>query len=368
MVRPMPELLIALNAGSSSLKIAAFDARSLECTFKTTVAIATPEQAADQALRRVVDGSAAGGTSQTVVDGSAAGGTSQTIAVGHRIVHGGDRFTSATLLSDDVLTALDELVPLDPDHLPAAIAVIRAMQTRLPHVPQVACFDTAFHHDMPAVAKRLAIPRRFGMHRYGFHGLSYTYLMSRLPQREARGRVVLAHLGAGASLAAVMNGGVVDTTMGFTPTAGIPMATRTGDLDPGVMLQWMRTTRMDVAALDHLVNHESGLLGVSETTGDMRELLAHEATDERAREAIELFCYEAKKAIGALAAAMGGISTLVFSGGIGEHAAPVRARIATGPSISAFTWTTRGMPARPASSPPTRARAPYTSFRPTKRS
>jgi len=255
-------------------------------------------------------------------------------AVGHRVVHGGTRFTHAELVTDEMVVALDDLAPLDPDHLPEEIAIIRAMRTSLAGVPHVACFDTAFHHAMPRVATLLPIPRRFeaaGVRRYGFHGLSYTYLMSELSRiagDEARGRVILAHLGSGASLCAVMNGNAIDTTMGFTPTSGIPMATRTGDLDPGALLFLLRS--MKVSALGDLVNHESGLLGVSETTGDMRTLLATEASDLRAAEAVSLFCYQAKKAIGALAAAMGGVETLVFSGGIGEHAAPVRARIASG--------------------------------------
>jgi acetate kinase len=250
------------------------------------------------------------------------------------VVHGGARFVNAALVTDEMMTELGGLVVLDPDHLPAEIAIIKALRASLQHVSHVACFDTAFHHAMPSVAKRLPIPRRFeaaGLRRYGFHGLSYTYLMgelARLAPRDARGRVVLAHLGGGASLAAVHDGSVVDTTMGFTPTSGIPMATRTGDLDPGVMLFLMRAMNRD--AIDDLVNRESGMLGVSETTGDMRTLLATEGNDDRAAEAIELFCYQTKKFVGALAAAMGGVETLVFSGGVGEHAPVVRARITKG--------------------------------------
>jgi acetate kinase len=310
----MSARVITVNAGSSTLKLAAFDAATLERSFATNVELTTDTAATlEQALR-------------------ALGDTASVCAVGHRVVHGGARFVSAALVTDEMMTALRDLVVLDPDHLPTELAIIEAMRVSLERVPHVACFDTAFHHSLPAVARRLAIPRRFeasGLRRYGFHGLSYTYLMGelgRVAPRDALGRVILAHLGAGASLAAVHDGSVVDTTMGFTPTSGIPMATRSGDLDPGVMLFLMRSMNRD--AIDDLVNHESGLLGISQTTGDMRRLLALEGTDTRAAEAIELFCYQAKKAVGALTAAMGGVNTLVFSGGIGEHAAAVRARIA----------------------------------------
>jgi acetate kinase len=314
----MSARVITVNAGSSTLKLAAFDEATLRRSFTTNVDLTSSARATvEQAL-------------------GALGDMGDVCAVGHRVVHGGERFAHAELVTDDMLTALGDLAYLDPNHLPEEIAIIHALRASVA-VPHVACFDTAFHHAMPRVAKLLPIPRRFeaaGVRRYGFHGLSYTYLMgelSRITPEAARGRVILAHLGSGASLAAVMNGKVIDTTMGFTPTSGIPMATRSGDLDPGVMLFWLRSLKgAAIDTLDALVNHESGLRGVSEATGDMRTLLATEGTDVRAGEAVDLFCYQSKKAVGALAAAMGGVDTLVFSGGIGEHAPPVRARIATG--------------------------------------
>jgi acetate kinase len=204
-------------------------------------------------------------------------------------------------------------------------------------VPQVACFDTAFHSDLPPVARLLPIPRRYaerGVRRYGFHGLSYSYLMAELERlagkAAAAGRVILAHLGNGASMAAVHAGRSIDTSMAFTPAAGLVMGTRSGDLDPGLVAYLARADGVDAAAFDALVNGESGLLGLSETSSDVRDLLAREAGDRRAAEALAVFCYQAKKWIGALSAALGGLDTLVFAGGIGEHAAPLRARICDG--------------------------------------
>jgi acetate kinase len=204
-------------------------------------------------------------------------------------------------------------------------------------VPQVACFDTAFHRHMPAVATLLPIPRRYsaiGVQRYGFHGLSYTFLLGELARlgdaAAAHGRVILAHLGSGASLAAVLNGSCIDTSMGFTPTAGLVMGTRSGDLDPGLMSYLALTEAMTAAQFQSMVNHESGLIGISETSADVRDLLEREAGDARAREALAIFCYQAKKWIGAFAAALSGVDTLVFAGGIGENSAPVRRRICDG--------------------------------------
>ncbi len=264
-------------------------------------------------------------------------GVDRAVATGHRIVHGGPRYDSARLVTPEVVTELRRLGPLDADHVPAELAILDAMARRAPALPQVACFDTAFHHDMPRVARLLAIPRRYeadGVRRYGFHGLSYTFLIEELGRVAgagvARGRVVLSHLGSGSSLCGVLDGRSVDTTMGFTPTSGIPMGTRSGDLDPGVILHLLRSEGLSADALDDLLNRRSGLLGVSDTSPDMRDLLAREADDPRAADAVGLFCHQAKKAIGALAATLGGVDTLVFSGGIGERAAPVRARIAGG--------------------------------------
>ena len=254
-------------------------------------------------------------------------------AVGHRVVHG-MKHTQPEIVTEKLLDELRRISPNDPDHLPREIELIEVLRKRHPKLPQVACFDTAFHQTMPRVAKLLPIPRRFdakGIQRYGFHGLSFAYLMeelARLGDKAAtKGRVILAHLGNGASLAAVRDGKSIDTSMGFTPTAGLVMSTRSGDLDPGLAPYLERTEQMTTKQFYEMVNHKSGLLGVSETSSDMRDLLDHEKRDVRAAEAVALFCYQAKKWIGSFAAALGGLDTLVFAGGIGENAPIVRARI-----------------------------------------
>jgi acetate kinase len=256
-------------------------------------------------------------------------------AAGHRVVHGMNH-SKPERITPKLLAELHRITPYAPDHLPREIGLIEALLRRHPKRPQVACFDTAFHHTMPRVAKLLPIPRRYaakGVERYGFHGLSYAYLMEelgRLDPAATKGRVILAHLGNGASLAAVRRSKSIDTSMGFTPTAGLVMSTRTGDLDPGLVYYLARTERMTAAQFQQIVNHESGLLGVSGTSSDLRELLAQEAGDGRAAEAVGLFCYEAKKWIGSFGAALGGLDTLVFAGGIGENAPLIRERICEG--------------------------------------
>ncbi|MBI4526037.1 MAG: acetate/propionate family kinase [Deltaproteobacteria bacterium] len=258
-------------------------------------------------------------------------------AVGHRIVHGGPNYREPQRVTSQLLQELHRLSAYDPEHLPSEIQLIEVFRQRYPNLPQVACFDTAFHRDMPRVARILSIPRRFeakGVQRYGFHGLSYSYLMEELARvagtEAAQGRVILAHLGNGASLTAVRGGRSIDTSMGFTPTAGLLMSTRSGDLDPGLVWYLTRSEQMTAKQFHEMVNHQSGLLGVSEISPDMRDLLAREADDVRAREAVALFCYQAKKWVGAFAAALGGLDTLVFAGGIGENAPVVRARICEG--------------------------------------
>jgi acetate kinase len=257
-------------------------------------------------------------------------------AVGHRVVHGMN-YTEPQRVTPELMDELHRICPYDPDHLPAEIELIETFRQRHPKLLQVACFDTAFHRTMPRVARLLPIPRRFdamGIQRYGFHGLSYAFLMEELARvagaPAARGRVILAHLGNGASLAAVRDGQSIDTSMGFTPAAGLPMGTRTGDLDPGVAWYLMRSEKLTPEQFSNIVNHESGLLGVSETSSDMRDLMERQAGDIRAAEAVELFCYQTRKWIGAFAAALGGVETLVFAGGIGENAAEVRARVCGG--------------------------------------
>jgi acetate kinase len=263
-------------------------------------------------------------------------GFESVLAVGHRVVHG-MQHTAPELVTRELLDELHRIRPYDPEHLPREIELIEAFRQRYPKLPQVACFDTAFHRTMPRVAKLLPIPRRFdakGIQRYGFHGLSYAYLMEELARlgdsKATTGRVILAHLGNGASMAAVRDGKSIDTSMGFTPTAGLVMSTRTGDLDPGLAPYLARTERVTTKQFYEMVNHESGLLGVSETSSDMRDLLAQEFSDVRAAEAVELFCYQAKKWVGAYAAALGGLDTLVFAGGIGENSPVIRARICEG--------------------------------------
>ena len=258
-------------------------------------------------------------------------------AIGHRVVHGGPKNDQPCQINLELIEELSQLTSFDPAHLPGEIRLIREFHSRFPDVPQVACFATAFHREMPRVAKLLPIPRRFdaqGVRRYGFHGLSYAFLMeelARLSDRAAtQGRVILAHLGNGASLAAVRDGQSLDTSMGFTPTAGVPMSTRSGDLDPGLVLYLARMEHLDATQFNEMVNSQSGLLGVSETSSDMRDLIAREPTDVRAAEAVALFCYQIKKTIGAYAAVLGGLDTLVFAGGIGENSPKVRARICNG--------------------------------------
>jgi acetate kinase len=260
-------------------------------------------------------------------------------AIGHRVVHGMTH-TEPERVTPELLDELHRLRPYDPDHLPREIELIEAFRQRHPKLPQVACFDTAFHRTMPRVAKLLPIPRRFdakGIQRYGFHGLSYAYLMEELARlgdtAATKGRVILAHLGNGASLAAVRDGKSIDTSMGFTPTAGLVMSTRSGDLDPGLAPYLARTEQITTKRFYDMVNHESGLLGISETSSDMRDLLAQETADVRAAEAVALFCYQAKKWIGSFAAALSGLDTLVFAGGIGENCPAIRARICEGLSF-----------------------------------
>ena len=258
-------------------------------------------------------------------------------AVGHRVVHGGPSFSEPRPITADLVKELRRLSPFDPEHLPGEILLVEAFQRWLPSVPQVACFDTAFHRDLPRVARLLPIPRRYeaeGVRRYGFHGLSYEFLMGELARvgdpAAASGRIILAHLGSGASLCAVLDGKSIDTSMSFTPTAGVPMSTRSGDLDPGLVGYLARTENMSAKQFHELVNFKSGLLGMSETSSDIRDLLDCEANDVRAAEAVALFCYQVKKWIGAFAAALGGLDTLVFSGGIGENSPIIRARICAG--------------------------------------
>jgi acetate kinase len=266
---------------------------------------------------------------------------------GFRVVHGGPRLDRPELVTSELIAELRRIIPLDVDHLPGQIALIERFHERLPELSRVACFDTSFHHEMPRVATIVPIPRKFensGIRRYGFHGLSYTFLMEEVARvagpAATSGRVILAHLGSGASLAAVRGGQSIDTTMGLTPASGLIMSTRSGDIDPG--LAWYLAQACGVAAepFYRMVNHESGLLGVSETSRDMRDLMALRDRDHRAAEAVALFCYQARKSIGGLAAALEGLDLLVFSGGIGENSYEVRAEICGGLEFLGITLDT----------------------------
>jgi acetate kinase len=252
--------------------------------------------------------------------------------VGHRLVHGGPNHVSPTRIDPDFLEALRKLVPLAPLHLPNEILAIEAVAAHFPELPQVACFDTAFHRRMPEISQRFPLPRNLwdeGIRRYGFHGISYEYIMDVLGE-EAPGRLIIAHLGNGASMVAVKDGRPLDTTMGFSPTGGFMMGTRSGDLDPGVLLYLMNEKKYDPGKIEHLVDYEAGLLGISEISPDMKTLLDKKENDPRAAQAVEMFCYHLRKHIGALAAVLEGLDTLVFTGGIGEKAAPVRQSVCEG--------------------------------------
>ena len=251
-------------------------------------------------------------------------------AIGHRVVHGGLDLVDHQMIDAKVLDQLRAATQLDSSHLPREIKLIEAFTKQFPGIPQIACFDTAFCKNLPMVAKILPIPRKYfdeGIHRFGFHGISYAYLMKelrRLDSNAADGKVILAHLGSGASMAAVKDGRPIDTTMSFTPIAGLVMGTRPGDLDPGFVSYLMRSEKLSADQLDDFLNKKCGLLGVSGTSADMRDLTEHRNTDAHAAEAVALFCYEVKKRIGAYAAAMGGVDTIIFAGGIGEHSPQAR--------------------------------------------
>ena len=300
--------VLCLNAGSSSLKVALIEGGSATARFGADVA-------ATRDLRGLLE----------------LRGIAPPDAIGHRLVHGGPDQTAPLRLTADARARLDRAIPFAPLHLPAELDVVDAAARAYPDVPQVACFDTAFHARLPDVARRLPIDGwadEAGVRRYGFHGLSYEYVVSRLGG-EALDQAVIAHLGSGASMAAVHGGRSIDTTMGMSPTGGLMMGTRTGDLDPGVLVYLMDAKKWGARDVEHFVNHECGLLGVSGTTADMEKLLATRDQDPQARLAVDLFVYTAAKIVGALAVALGGLRTLVFTGGMGAHSAAIRAGIAS---------------------------------------
>jgi len=346
-VRSANSCILTVNGGSSSIKFAMFEAGEPVSRISEGVIerIGLPGASfrvnganpADNTSRQVSlpDYKAAVDALMGWVEENI--GRNNLAAVGHRVVHGGPKYFKPVRITTEVIAELRRISPFDPEHMPQEILLTETFHGRFPDLPQIACFDTEFHHDLPRVARLLPIPRRYeakGVRRYGFHGLSYMFLMGELARLDgaqaAQGRIILAHLGNGASLVAVRGGKSLDTSMSFTPTAGVPMGTRSGDLDPGLMGYLARTEQMSADLIEKMVNYESGLLGISETSQDMRDLLSYEARDVRAAEAIALFCYQVKKWIGAFAAALGGLDTLVFAGGIGENAAAVRSRICDG--------------------------------------
>jgi acetate kinase len=352
-MKPADPRILTINGGSSSIKLALFEVGGSlgQVSLRPILNGAIERIGLPEATFRVKGVKPADNLSRSVTapDHAAAvsvlmdwieerGGRDGALtAVGHRVVHGGPKYSAPQRLTTEVLEELRGFSPFDPEHLPEEILLIEACQRRFPDLPQVACFDTAFHHDLPRVAQLLPIPRRYearGVRRYGFHGLSYAFLMGELARQAgpeaARGRVILGHLGSGVSLAAVRDGKPVDTSMSFTPAGGVPMGRRSGDLDPGLAWYLARAEGLDAKGFNEMINRESGLLGLSETSSDMRDLLRRETDDVRAAEAVALFCYQLKKCVGAFAAALGGLDTLVFAGGMGENAPVVRARICDG--------------------------------------
>jgi len=339
-------LILVINAGSSSVKFAVFtsgDSRRIlvgqvERIGNPDAQLVATHLASGVQDRRAIEAGTPRAASESIAQYLRDRADAKSIsAIGHRVVHGGLHLVEHQMITPEVVAELKRTQPLDRSHLPLEIALIEAFGESFPSLPQVACFDTAFHRELPRVSQLLAIPRSFidaGVRRLGFHGLSYTYLMGRLAEiagaEEAAGRVILAHLGAGASMAGVRGGKPIDTTMAFTTTAGLVMATRPGDIDPGLLIYLMREQHLTADAMEQWISSRCGLAGVSGLSGDMRDLLAARASDPRAAEAVDLFCYQAKKYLCALAGALGGVETIVFAGGIGEHAPEIRAGICDG--------------------------------------
>jgi acetate kinase len=317
----MAPCVLAINAGSATVKCALF---TLDAEPRVLLRVAI-EQTGSSRAQSVLEW----------VDTQTRG--TQLAAIGHRIVHGGPRHHQPQPVTPALLDDLRQLIPFAPNHLPDEIAIIEALSGARPDVPQIVCFDTAFHHDLPEIASRLPIPRVYdskGVRRYGFHGLSFSFLAQELQKiagpAASSSKAILAHLGNGSSLAAVLEGRSIDTSMGFTPIGGVVMSTRSGDLDPGLVTYLARSEGLNADELEDLLSHRAGLLGISGATGDMRQLLHAERTDPACRIAVAIYCYQIKKCIGGFAAALGGLDTLVFSGGIGEHAPSIRANICEG--------------------------------------
>jgi acetate kinase len=336
--------ILTINGGSSSIRFALFETGTRNTRLidgkveriGTAEASMTAGRVGQEPSRLKIEATPDAAVAALVEWLQQQGSDGEPHGIGHRVVHGLQHMDPERVTAP-LIQELKSLEPYDPEHLPREIQLIEILQRHYVQVPQAVCFDTLFHRDMPRVARQLAIPRKFferGVQRYGFHGLSYTYLLAELERlgdpAGRRGRVILAHLGGGASMAAVLDGRSIDTSMSFTPTAGLVMGTRSGDLDPGLMSYLLRAHSLSAQQFETMVNHESGLLGLSETSADVRDLLGRESHDARAAEALDVFCYQAKKWIGSFSAALGGLDTLVFAGGIGENSAAVRARVCAG--------------------------------------
>ena len=341
----MTDAILVLNAGSSSIKFSLFAEAGIEPALVARGQIegidTSPHFIAQDATGQTVSEQRWAQDTQLGHDGAVAhigdwlqatyAGQHQLVAVGHRVVHGGVDYSAPVRIDGDVVVQLEKLIPLAPLHQPHNLEPIRILMERTPQLPQIACFDTAFHRSNPPLTQMFALPSELtesGVRRYGFHGISYEYIASVLPkfdERAARGKTIVLHLGNGASMCALQAGVSMASTMGFTALDGLPMGTRCGALDPGVMLYLMDERRMDARALEKLVYHQSGLLGVSGISSDMRTLLA--SSEPRARLAIDLYCYRIRRETGSLAAALGGLDAIVFTGGIGENSAVIRERV-----------------------------------------
>lgn len=341
-------ILLSINAGSSSLKVSVFDSETPTMP-KTSVSIegiGTPDAClipegvfgSDQTKKLPIDSheTASGYVKQWLTDELSIA-PSDILAIGHRVVHGGNKFDKSTVITDETIEYLESITSLAPNHMPATLASLRAFRITYPDLTHVACFDTSFFHDLPEVSKLLTINRKvqdeFKMRRFGFHGISYESLLDSFRQNEgeeaAKGRIIMAHLGSGASVTACVDGKPIDTSMGFTPVSGIMMSTRTGDLEPGVVT-YLQKQGMSLEEVSKLVTYESGLLGISGKTADMYTLIKSRKTDPDAKIAVDLFCYKVKKQIGAYMAALGGVDSIIFSGGIGERSAGIRSQVLGG--------------------------------------
>jgi acetate kinase len=338
------QILLTVNAGSSSIKIVAYSIASLEHEFELQLSnIGLPNsrliiiRPGHQRVIKDISCNNHKEASLACLDNLDEEIINRLAVIGYRIVHGGHTFNEPTRLTNEAIAQLKEIKDFDPEHIPISLDLIDIFSEHFPGLTQVACFDTTFYKDMPKLAKLLPLPRKLeslGLKRYGFHGLSYESLLSSFQKRvgglAANGRIILAHLGSGASLSAVKDGQVLDTTMSFTPASGIPMSSRAGDLDPGIIDFLRKKTDMTIPEFNHMVHFESGLVGVSELSTDMEKLIQESSNNPKAKDAVDLFCYSIKKTIGGFTSILGGLDSLIFSGGIGENAPLIRSEVCSG--------------------------------------